>query len=212
MHDSAPGAAGKLRAWAYQRGPGSYYRPAYRQIAQEIGIPEGAILDIGCGPGWLSIFLAAGKPNLDAVGIDLCSMMLDYAQTNKGPSLNVTFRQMDAAEIIYPDETFHVACAVQSAHHWEKPDAVLNEVHRVLRPGGHFYIYEADSTLDAIPEGWVSRKGPWPPDKMIKWNWSRFGMDDAAWATLKQTVQSSPFGGGEDGRHGFYRRMVLRKS
>jgi ubiquinone/menaquinone biosynthesis C-methylase UbiE len=160
----------------------------------------------------LSIFLAAGKPNLDAVGIDTCATMLEYANQNKGPSLNVTFRHMDAAEIIYPDHTFHIACAVQSAHHWSQREDVLSEVHRVLRPGGKFYIYEADSNLEDIPEGWVARRGVWPPSSLVRWNWQRFGMDEEAWTDLKNAVQASPFGGGEDGRHGFYRRMVLTRT
>jgi hypothetical protein len=36
-------------------------------------------------------------------------------------------------------------------------------------------------------------------------------MNDAAWEVLKTAAQASPFGGGEDGRHGFYRRMVLTR-
>ena len=118
--ESGASTAQKMRVWAYQKGPGRYYRPAYRNIATAIGIEEGAVLDVGCGPGWTSIFMAAGKPHLDAVGIDTCETMLEYANANRGPSLNVTFRHMDAAEIIYPDGTFHVACAVQSAHRGPK--------------------------------------------------------------------------------------------
>ena len=60
-----------MRVWAYQKGPGRYYRPAYRNIATAIGIEEGAVLDVGCGPGWTSIFMAAGKPHLDAVVLTL---------------------------------------------------------------------------------------------------------------------------------------------
>ena len=201
----------KLRAWTYQLGPGRYYRPAYQQIAQSIGLDEGAILDVGCGPGWLSIFLAAGKPGLDAVGIDTCQTMLGYANENKGPSLNVTFRHMDAAKIIYPDETFHRACSVQSAHHWSRTGDILSEVHRVLRPGGCFYIYEADSSLTEVPDGWIHRTALWPPASFVKWNWQRYGMGDDAWEALKREAQASPFGGGEDGRHGFYRRMLLTR-
>lgn len=209
--ESGASTTQKMRVWAYQKGPGRYYRPAYRNIATAIGIEEGAVLDVGCGPGWTSIFMAAGKPHLDAVGIDTCETMLEYANANRGPSLNVTFRHMDAAEIIYPDGTFHVACAVQSAHHWTQTDEVLAEVHRVLRPGGQFFIYEADSEQTDIPKGWIDQRGFWPPDSLVKRNWQRFGMDEAAWGQLKSAVQRSPFGGGEDGRHGFYRRMVLTR-
>lgn len=200
-----------LTAHAYQRGPGRYYQPAYFHIAEAIGLEEGAFLDVGCGPGWLAVRVAAGKPELDAVGIDTSATMLDLARQNRGTRLNVTFRQMDAADIIFPEDTFDAAAAVQSAHHWQDTDAVLAEVFRVLKPGGVFYLYEADSELDEVPEGWIQRRGPWPPDAWVIRAWRRWGMDGPAWEALKEAVRRSPFGGGEDGRHGFYRRLVLRK-
>lgn len=200
-----------LRARSYDLGPGRYYQPAYRHIAAAIDLQEGAFLDVGCGPGWLSIHLAAGKPELDAVGLDLSEPMLRLAGQNKGTRLNVTFRKMDAAAIVYPEATFDAAAAVQSAHHWTNPAGVLAEVHRVLKPGGRFFIYEAEAELDRVPEGWIERRGLLPPDAWLRYNWRRFGMDEARWGALKAKVKQSPFGGGEDGRHGFYRRLVLRK-
>ena len=44
----------------------------------------------------------------------------------------------------------------------------------------------------------------------VKRNWQRFGMDEAAWDEPNQRSTQS-VGGGEDGRHGFYRRMVLTR-
>ena len=200
-----------LTAWTYQAGPGRYYQPAYRHIAEAIGLERGAFLDVGCGPGWLSIHVAAGKPELDAIGIDLSTTMLDLARKNQGGRLNITFRQMDAARIVYPEGTFQAAAAVQSAHHWTDPAGVLSEVHRVLTPGAPFYIYEADSEATEVPAGWVARRGGWPPNAVVLRGWRHFGMGEAAWTELKAVVKASPFGGGEDGRHGFYRRLVLRK-
>jgi len=196
---------------AYVWGPARYYQPAYGHIANAIGLSEGAFLDLGCGPGWLSIHMAAGKPELDCVGIDRSPFMLRRAEQNKGTRLNVTFREMDATDIIYPQGTFDAAAAVQSAHHWTDTAGVLSEVHRVLVPGGRFYIYEADSEQAEVPEGWIRRWGPFPPDALLRSNWRRFGMDATRWEALKDLVRAGPFGGGEDGRHGFYRRLVLTR-
>jgi ubiquinone/menaquinone biosynthesis C-methylase UbiE len=202
---------GGLSALAYDSGPGRFYQPAFRNIASAIAIDDGAFLDVGCGPGWLSIYVAAGKPELDAIGIDTNPAMIRLAEGNKGTRLNVTYREMDAVEIIYPEGTFSAAAAIQSAQDWQDPAAVLSEVHRVLRPGGLFYIYTTDATAETIPDGWIRRRGPWPPDAVIRRSWRKHGMDDAAWDTLKQQVRDSPFGGGEAGQHGFYRRLVLTK-
>jgi len=208
----SPLGSDALRAWAYQRGPARYYQPAYRHIAAAVGIEEGTFLDLCCGPGWLAIHIAAGKPEVDAIGIDHSEAMLAYALRNRGPRLNVTFRHMEADAIIYPPGTFHAAAAVQAAHHWKNTAAILKEVHRVLVPGGKFYIYEADAEQSEVPEGWIHKQGIWPPAAWLKRNWSRYGMDVQAWDTLKGAVRASPFGGGEDGRHGFFRRMVLTRS
>jgi ubiquinone/menaquinone biosynthesis C-methylase UbiE len=202
---------GGLKALAYDVGPGRYYQPAYRNIASAIDIEAGAFLDVGCGPGWLSIYVAAGKPELDAIGIDTNEAMLQKAERHKGTRLNVTYRSMDAADIIYPEGTFTAAAAVQSAHHWADPAAVLSEVYRVLQPGCSFYIYEADAESTEVPDGWIQRQGPFPPDAWILRNWKKFGMDATQWEELKQQIRASPFGGGEDGRHGFYRRLVLTR-
>ena len=138
-------------------------------------------------------------------------MLLTFANRNKGPRLNVTFREMDATAIVYPPGTFDTAAAVQAAHHWDDPALVLAEVHRVLKPGGRFYLYEADSEATTVPAGWITRQGFWPPDAVVLRGWQRFGMDTERWEALKLVVRQSPFGGGEDGRHGFYRRLVLHK-
>jgi ubiquinone/menaquinone biosynthesis C-methylase UbiE len=137
--------------------------------------------------------------------------MIALAQRNRGPRLNVTFRKMDGANIVYPDETFHAVAAIQSAHHWVDPASILLEVHRVLRTGHSFYIYEADADASEVPRGWIHRRGPWPPDRYVLKTWRRYGMNSEAWNELKSHVRSSPFGGGEDGRHGFYRRLVLTR-
>lgn len=202
---------GGLSALAYDAGPGRFYQPAFRNIAASIELEDGAFLDVGCGPGWLSIYAAAGKPELDAIGIDPSEAMISLAEDNKGTRLNVTFRTMEAEDIIYPEGTFNAAAAVQSVKSWTDPAAVLREVYRVLKPGGKFYIYEADSTAKDIPDGWIRRRGVWPPNALILRNWQRSGMDDAQWEDLKQTVRNSPFGGGEAGQHGFYRRLVLTR-
>ena len=99
----------------YQVGPGRYYQPTYRRIAEAIGLESGAFLDVGCGPGWLSLHVAAGKLDIDAVGIDHSEQMVAAARKNKGNRLNITIREMKAEAIKFPEATFDAAAAVQTA-------------------------------------------------------------------------------------------------
>lgn len=200
-----------LSAFAYHVGPARFYQPAYRFIAADIGTTEGAWLDVGCGPGWLAIHAGSGKPDLDVVGIDTSETMIQLAEQNKAGRLNVTFRKMDGADIIYPVATFDTITAVQVAHHWTETARVLGECHRVLKPGGKLYVYEADPEGE-IPSDWIQRVGVWPPDSVLRSRWKKNGMDAARWGKLLDEVRGSAFGGSvADERHGFYRRAVCTK-
>ena len=195
----------------YQLGPGRYYQPAYRRIAEAIGLENGTFLDVGCGPGWLCLHVAAGKLDIDAVGIDHSPDMVSAARRNKGNRLNITIREMSAAAIKFPAETFDAAAAVQTIHHWNDVDGILAEVHRVLKDGGRFFLYEADKNCDEVPSGWVGRSGKWPPDALVLNGWRRFGMNEEEWAGLEVRVRRLGFRSVRVDRHGFYRRMVLTK-
>jgi len=195
----------------YQVGPGRYYQPTYRRIAEAIGLESGAFLDVGCGPGWLSLHVAAGKLDIDAVGIDHSEQMVAAARKNKGNRLNITIREMKAEAIKFPEATFDAAAAVQTAHHWEDPDAILGEVFRVLKPGGRFFLYEADKACSEVPEGWILRSAGWPPDAVVLSGWRRFGMNDDEWADMEVRVRRVGFQHTVVDAHGFYRRMVLTK-
>jgi ubiquinone/menaquinone biosynthesis C-methylase UbiE len=197
-----------FKTLAYSLGPSRWYQPAYRFIVADIDQRSGAWLDIGCGTGWLCLHAAAGNPLLDVIGIDICEEMLGAANDNKRGRLNFTIRKMNAENIVYPKATFDVITAIQSAHHWQNPAKILEEAKRVLVPGGRFFIYEADAESE-IPEGWIAKKGGWPPEALLRRQWGKYGMDAGAWEKLKAEA-IAVFG--EDGvideRHGFYRRLV----
>jgi ubiquinone/menaquinone biosynthesis C-methylase UbiE len=198
----------RLQALRYDVDAAAAYAPAYAHIARALALERGAFLDVGCGPGWLAIAVAAGRPDLDAVGIDRSAAMLRVAERNKGFRLNVTFREMAASRIVYPDRTFDAAAVVHAHDVWRDARPVLDELFRVLVPGGRAYVYEPDPDGE-IPAAWIRRRGGWPPDALLRRTWRRTSLGGAAWESLKQAVQQSPFRGGVEGRHGWYRRLVL---
>jgi SAM-dependent methyltransferase len=200
-----------LAAYAYHLGPAHYFQPAYKFIVADIAVEHGAWLDLGCGPGWLAIHAGSGHADLDVIAIDSSETMTQLCDTNKAGRLNVTVRKMDGGEIVYPEHTFDVITAVQVAHELTDVDKVLAECFRTLKVGGRLYLYEADPDAE-IEEGWISRRGGFPTNGMLKRSFQSAGMDQAAWDELKARVVASPFGTGfvED-RHGFYRRIVATR-
>jgi ubiquinone/menaquinone biosynthesis C-methylase UbiE len=199
-----------LGALAYDFDAANAYQPAYRHIATAIGLEKGAFLDMGCGPGWLAIYVASGRPELDAIGIDTSSAMVELAERNKGVRLNVTFREMSATQVIYPERTFDAVAVVHAKEIWAEAPAVLSEIHRLLVPAGRAFVYEPDADAD-IPAGWIQRRGAWPPKAMLQKVWRNATLDGARWDALKSAVKDSSFKGGEEGRHGYFRRLVLTK-
>ncbi len=202
----------ELRARLFAMGPGRYYQPAYRFIVADIGQTEGAWLDLGCGPGWLCAYAAAGNPQLDVVGIDEQESTLRVAELAREGRLNVTLKKMSPAQIVYPERTFNVATALQVAASWPDAAAVFAEVYRVLTEGGRLFVYEPDPDGE-IPSDWLARPaGVFPPDAAFRFRWRRAGLGADGWQRLLDTARSSPFADGvSDERHGFFRRLVLTK-
>jgi ubiquinone/menaquinone biosynthesis C-methylase UbiE len=120
-------------------------------------VSDGKALDLGCGPGYLVLDLAAEAPELSVVGLDLSAAMLDLAKARAklaGMESRVSFKQADAQRIPVPDGSVDLVVSSFSLHHWKDPVAVLNEVARILRPGGAFLIRDLRRDLDA--PSWLS--------------------------------------------------------
>ena len=195
----------------YQVGPGRYYQPTYRRIAETFSIPKGVLLDLGCGPGWVSVRMAERESELSVVGIDHSREMVAAARRNGGHIDNLRFDEMDSARMTLQSDTIDRVIAVQTAHHWVDPDAVLAEVARVLKPAGRLLLLEADRHMPTVPSGWIERsRVMWPPDVVVKKGWRRFGMDDQEWATMTERVHNAGMAVVRDSSFGFYRCMEVR--
>lgn len=184
-------------------------QPTWAAIAAEIGLDHGAFLDLRCGHGWLCLHVAAGHAELDAIGLDTDPAALAIGRSNVGTRLNVTLREMSADHVVYPDRTFQAAAAVMASRGWSDPAAVFAEVWRVLAPGGRLLVYEWDAQSPAELDGWVALPGP--ARTLAARALARSAPDAAGWEALKDAVRRGPFGGGEEGRHGPFRRLVLRR-
>ena len=107
--------------------------------------PEGGrVLEIGCGPGQLSVRLA-GR-GLVVTGLDLDPGMIERGDANAeriGPGLErPTFVAGDVAALPFADASFDLIVSTLSMHHWSDPQAGLAEIARVLRPGSKALIWD----------------------------------------------------------------------
>lgn len=147
----------KSRA-AFDRQAATYDKAHYSQHAKKLypfllaqlgQVPHGAVLDLGCGTGELLSAAVGRWPEGDWAGLDLSENMLCAARTKLGDRVELV--RGDAAELPFADGRFQAVVCSDSFHHYPEPDRVLEEVRRVLQPGGVFLL--GDTTAPAALRG-----------------------------------------------------------
>jgi ubiquinone/menaquinone biosynthesis C-methylase UbiE len=103
-------------------------------------VPEGSsVIDIGCGTGNALLRLSKRNPSLLA-GIDISPKSIVVAKA-KLSSLPVDLRAGDAeSNLPWPNDTFDVAVMNATIHHFPKPENVLHQAFRILKPQGRLII------------------------------------------------------------------------
>lgn len=97
-----------------------------------------SVLDIGCGGGYLTNFLAQ-KGHL-VTGIDLSLSSLQIAKT-LDKTKSVDYRRANAYELPFADNSFDAVCAMDIIEHVENPGQLIHEASRVLKKGGLFFFH-----------------------------------------------------------------------
>lgn len=105
---------------------------AFYQFAAE-QINGGAVLDVGCGTGFGTLLLADKAEY--AVGIDIKDKLIQYGM-QKYQAGGLSFEVMDANKLEFQNESFDVVVINELLEHLSDHRPCLNEILRVLRPGG----------------------------------------------------------------------------
>jgi len=106
--------------------------------------PTNVVLDIGCGPGTITIDLAEWVTSV--VGLDAAPEAVARAEEESARRAcpNVQFQVASVYELPFDAGTFDVVYAHQLLQHLAEPVAALRETHRVLKPGGMLAVRDAD--------------------------------------------------------------------
>lgn len=108
--------------------------------------PGRTLLDVGCGPGTITVDLAERVAPGRVIGVDAAGDVIAQASRlaeERGAS-NVEFRVGDAYALELPDASVDVVHAHQILHHLARPVDALREWRRVLAPGGVLALREVD--------------------------------------------------------------------
>ncbi len=102
------------------------------------------ILDVGCGTGRLLRAASVHWPQAELWGVDPADQML-VAAARSNPK--AVFRQAFAEALPFPDQSVDLAMSSLSFHHWANHARGLNEIARVLRPGGYMCLADHSMVL-----------------------------------------------------------------
>jgi ubiquinone/menaquinone biosynthesis C-methylase UbiE len=109
-------------------------------IVEKMG--SGTILDLGSGPGYLSIEIARRSPSLRVYGIDLSRQMVKIARRHAKGVDNARFVFGNAAKLPFKDNSIDLVISTGASHHWKTPRMVFDECYRVLKTGQEAWIYD----------------------------------------------------------------------
>ena len=123
-------------------GPGMAEEMRIARLLMGLGRGD-TVLDVACGPGNFSreFARAVGDPGL-VVGIDASRTMLERggAELARSRVGNLALIRGDAAKLPFRARSFDAACCFAALHLFADPFAALDEVVRVLRPGGRIAL------------------------------------------------------------------------
>ncbi|NEP17208.1 MAG: class I SAM-dependent methyltransferase [Leptolyngbya sp. SIO4C1] len=128
--------------------PSVFYQAVHQRLLEFVSLPPAAhVLDLGCGTGKLLNRLATEYPQLTGVGFDFAAKMLAQAAQKSADSTRLSYAQGTSSDLPFPDAQFDAVFCTISFLHYPDPAAVLSEVHRVLKPGGSFYLADYAPSL-----------------------------------------------------------------
>jgi ubiquinone/menaquinone biosynthesis C-methylase UbiE len=129
------------------------FKKLARQLSSQIKAGD-RVLEIAPGPGYLAIELFK-LTRYRMIGLDISRTFVDIANANaEKAGADVCFEQGDAADMPYPANAFNFIVCRAAFKNFARPLVALNEMHRVLKPGGTALIIDLrkDFSPDAIRE------------------------------------------------------------
>jgi ubiquinone/menaquinone biosynthesis C-methylase UbiE len=142
-----------LRNFAHPRYPD---QKPFSEIIDYDRVKGKRVLEIGCGAGGHAMLLAQAGADLTA--IDLTQNAIDMTLKRfEVFGLEGDIRQGDAEELEFPDNTFDLVWSWGVIHHSANMQRVIDEIHRVLKPGGlaQIMVYHRNSVRYWIVGGLV---------------------------------------------------------
>jgi SAM-dependent methyltransferase len=153
----------RARGWDERTGAGGaeHLAPLAAAVLHVDRAPE-RVLDIGCGTGEGTLFLAREFPQARVRGVDLAEEMVRAAVAKVGldPEGRIAFKLGDAADLPFPDHSFDLVAQLNMP-------PFFTEIARVLRPGGHVIIASS----------WGAQTPFYTRPALLRWKFLQHGIE-----------------------------------
>lgn len=118
-----------------------YFISMYARTLSQIQGSDRDILEVGCGRGGGSAWIARTQNPRSMTGVDISQKAIDLCQKLHHHE-NLKYLQGDAEKLPFPDESFDIVLNVESSHTYPSMPDFIEEVTRVLKPNGYFSIVD----------------------------------------------------------------------
>ncbi len=117
----------------------SMYTASLDSFCNTIEKPDAKILDIGCGPGNITMYISQKLPDSKITGIDLAPSMIELAQKN---NINARFEVMDCRSIAKLTQRYDAIICGFCLPYLNKLEAkkLIKDCRNLLKPGGLIYL------------------------------------------------------------------------
>jgi ubiquinone/menaquinone biosynthesis C-methylase UbiE len=159
-------------AYMRQKLKGEYQRFVQRIVEEIQPRKNGRILEIGSGPGWIGIWLAKARTDLQVDCLEPSSDMIRVATKNAeeesvGKRVRYIAGFVENMEMI-PDESYDLVISNESLHHWTDPKLGLQEIRRVLKHGGSILVKDGRRDLGFRAKFVINTLGRMMAGKMLR--------------------------------------------
>lgn len=97
------------------------------------------VLDVGCGNGYVLSHYA--RHGAEVVGVDLTRTAVELSRKRFAlGGLSGEFVEVDGNALPFPDAHFDIVCSMGVLHHIADPRPMVDEIFRVLKPGGRLIV------------------------------------------------------------------------
>lgn len=132
--------------------------PAQRRMLEsyvaEIDFPAAArVLEIGCGTGAVSRYLASQADIAKVVGIDPSPVLIAKAEALLSDPAKLSFQIASAHQLPFDENEFDVVIFHTTLCHLSAPENALNQAFRVLKPGGWLAVFDGDYASTTLGTG-----------------------------------------------------------